>query len=338
MKTQKQLLHSPYLVDRTRKTVLLLALLALTTAALGQGNKFPRIAYVMSGTMEGSRALVEAMRTGLADEGLVDGRNVTLDVRYLAGRTDRYTEVFAEIVREPVDLLGAAGPVGIPAARDASAGRIPVGGMFCGTDVKQMVESYARPGGNVTGVSCFSAELAVKRVELLKDAIPGLRRIGFLYDPRNPGKDKELAEVREAAAKLGMTVTSATVRAAEEFRAAIASLQRDRAEALITSEDPFVFAHRAAIVALAAEHRLPDISSFREFVAAGGLLSYGTSNIDSFRHLGRYFARMLRGTKPSDLPVWQPMRFEFVVNLKSARALGLTIPRMVLMRADDVIE
>lgn len=321
-----------------RTLIASLALVGLSTAAAGQTIKLPRIGYVMSGTVEGSRHLIEAMRAGLADEGVVDGRGVVLDIRYLEGRTDRYSEVFADIIRSPVDLLGAAGPVGIRAARDASAGRIPVSGYFCGTDVAQMVASSARPGGNVTGVSCFSAELAVKRVELLKDAIPGLRRVGYLYDPRNPGKDKELAEVREAAAKLGMSVTSATASAPEDFREAIAALRRDRAEALITSEDPFAFAHRATIVALAAEHQLPDISSFREFVAAGGLLSYGSSNIDGFRQFGRYAARLIRGAKPSDLPIWQPMRFELVVNLKAAKALGLTIPKMVLMRADDVIE
>ncbi len=326
------------LVTRARRSVVLLALLALATAAAAQGNKPPRVAYVMSGTMEGSRLLVAAMRAGLADEGLVDGRNVVLDVRYLDGRTERYAEVFADIVRDSVDVLAAAGPVGIRAARDASAGRIPVGAYFCGTDVKQMVESFARPGGNVTGVSCFSAELAVKRVELLKDAIPGLRRIGYLYDPRNPGKDKELSEVRDAATKLGMSVVAATVSAPDGFRVAIASLRRERAEALIISEDPFTYAHRAQIVALSAEHQMPDISSFREFVVAGGVLSYGASTVDGQRHLGRYFAKMIRGAKPSELPIWHPMRFELVVNRKAARALGLTIPNMVLMRADDVIE
>ena len=322
----------------TTGVVAFLLLLTWATAALGQASKLPRIGWVISGTVEGSRHLVDAMRAGLNDEGLVDGRTVMLDIHYLDGRTDRYAEVFAEIVRSPVDLLAAAGPVGIRAARDASAGLIPVSGYFCGTDVKQMVESFARPGGNVTGVSCFSAELAVKRVELLKDAIPGLRRIGYLYDPRNPGKDKEFAEVRDAAGRLGMSVTSATVSSAEEFRAAIGSLRRDRAEAVITSEDPFTFAHRALIVTLTAENQMPDISSFREFVTAGGVLAYGSSNVDGFRQFGRYAGRLIRGAKPSDLAIWHPTRFEFIVNLKAARALGITIPKAVLMRADDVIE
>ena len=135
-----------------------------------------------------------------------------------------------------------------------------------------------------------------------------------------------------------MSVTSATVSSAEGFRAAIGSLRRDRAEAVITSEDPFTFAHRALIVALTAENQMPDISSFREFVTAGGVLAYGSSNVDGFRQFGRYAGRLIRGAKPSDLAIWHPTRFEFIVNLKAARALGITIPKAVLMRADDVIE
>jgi putative tryptophan/tyrosine transport system substrate-binding protein len=315
-----------------------LGLLALALAATGQVNRLPRIGWVLSGTADGSRPLVDALRAGLADEGRVEGRDVVLDIRYLDGRTDRYAEAFAAIIRTPVDALVASGPVGIPAAREASGGRVPISAYFCGNDVNQMVASFARPGGNITGVSCFSAELAVKRIEILKDAMPNLRRVGFLYDPRNPGKEKELAEVREAAGKLGMSVTSATASAAEDFRVAIGSLRRDRAEALIISEDPFTYAHRALIVSLAAEHQMLDISAFREFVTAGGVLSYGASSTEGFRQLGRYAARMIGGTKASELPVWQPMRFEFVVNQKAAKARGLSISKMVLMRADEVIE
>jgi len=237
-------------------------------------------------------------------------------------------------MRNHVNVLAVASYVGISAARDASGGRIPVAAFFCGTEVKQMVESFARPGGNITGVSCLSTELAV---ELLKDAVPTLRRIGFLYDPRNPGKDKELAEVRESATKLGMSVTAATASAAENLREAIASLRRDRAEALVISEDVFTFGNRAQIVALAAEHQMVDISSFREFVL-GGVLSYGANVVERVRLQARYAARMVRGAKPSDLPIDQATRFEFVVNLKAARALGITIPQAVVLRADEVIE
>jgi putative ABC transport system substrate-binding protein len=213
-----------------------------------------------------------------------------------------------------------------------------VSAFFCGNEVKQMVESFARPGGNITGTSCLSAELAVKRVQLLKDAVPTLRRIGFLHDSKNPGKEKELAEVRESAGKLGMTVTSAQAGKPEELRQAIASLRRDRAEALVISEDAFTHSNRAQIVSLAAEHQMVDISSFRDFVLAGGVLSYGASLTERVRQQGRYAAKIIRGAKPSDLPIDQATRFEFVVNLKAAQALGITIPQAVLLRADEVIQ
>jgi putative ABC transport system substrate-binding protein len=316
----------------------LLGLLLLAMTATGQPSGVPRIGWVISGTPENTRHLIEAMRAGLADEGLVDGRSVILDVRYTAGRPERYPELFADLMRNPVNVLAAASYVGISAARDASGGRIPVSAFFCGTDVKQMVESFARPGGNITGVSCLSSELAVKRVELLKAAVPTLRRIGFLYDSRNPGKEKELAEVREGATKLGMSVTVATASAAENLREAIASLRRDGAEALVISEDVFTFGNRAQIVALAAEHQMVDISSFREFVLAGGVLSYGANVAERLRQQARYAARMIRGAKPSDLPIDQATRFQFVVNLKAARALGITVPQAVLLRADEVIQ
>ena len=278
------------------------------------------------------------MRAGLADEGLVDGRSVVLDVRFTAGRPERYPEIFADLTRQPVAVLAAAGFAGISAARDASDGRTPISAYFCGSEVKRMVESFARPGGNITGVSCLSTELAVKRVELLKLSVPSLRRLGFLYDPRNPGKEKELAEVRQSAGGFGMAVVAAAASSVEALKEAIDSLRRDGAEAVVISEDVFTYGNREAIVALTAENRMIDISSFREFVEAGGVLSYGASNAERMRMQARYAAKLVRGAKASDLPIDQPTRFEFVVNLKAARALGITIPKLVLARADEIIE
>lgn len=278
------------------------------------------------------------MRAGLADEGLVDGRSVVLDVRFTAGRPERYPEIFADLTRQPVAVLAAAGFAGISAARDASDGRTAISAYFCGSEVKRMVESFARPGGNITGVSCLSTELAVKRVELLTLSVPSLRRLGFLYDPRNPGKEKELAEVRQSAGGFCMAVVAAAASSVEALKEAIDSLRRDGAEAVVISEDVFTYGNREAIVALTAENRMIDISSFREFVEAGGVLSYGASNAERMRMQARYAAKLVRGAKASDLPIDQPTRFEFVVNLKAARALGITIPKLVLARADEIIE
>ena len=322
----------------SRRTLAALMLTTLLSVAAGQTPPLPRIGWVISDRAENARNLIQAMHAGLADEGLVDGRSVILDVRFTAGRPERYPEVFADLTRQPVAVLAAAGFAGISAARDASGGRTPIVAYFCGSEVKRMVENFARPSGNITGVSCLSSELAIKRVELLKLSVPSLRHLGFLYDPRNPGKEKELAEVRQSAAGLGVSVSAAAAGSVEALRDAIGSLRREGAEALVISEDVFTYGNRAAIVALAAEHRMVDISSFREFVEAGGVLSYGASNADRIRMQARYAAKLVRGAKPSDLPIDQASRFEFVVNLKSARALGITLPKAVLARADEVIE
>jgi putative ABC transport system substrate-binding protein len=310
----------------------------LLPLSAGQTTPLPRIGWVISGTAENTRHTVQAVRAGLADEGLVDGRSVVLDVRFTSGRPELYPEIFADLTRQPVSVLAAAGFAGISAARDASGGRTPISAYFCGSEVKRMVESFARPGGNITGVSCLSTELAIKRVELLKLSLPNLRCLGFLYDPRNPGKDGELAEVRQGAAGLGVRVVAAAATSVEALREAIATLHRDGAEAVVISEDVFTYGNREAIVALTAAHRMVDISSFREFVDAGGVLSYGASNAERMRMQARYAAKLVRGAKASDLPIDQPTRFEFVVNLKAARALGIALPKAVLVRADQVLE
>jgi putative ABC transport system substrate-binding protein len=317
---------------------LLVPPLTIAAAVVAQPVGTPRIGWVLSGTPENSRHLLEAMRAGLADEGLVDGQNVQLDVRFNAGRSERYAENFGDLVRKPVNVLAASGYAGISAARDASGGRIPVSAYFCGNDVKQMVASFARPGGNITGVSCLSAELASKRIELLKNSVPALRRIGFLYDPRSPGKDKELAETIEVARRLDMSVVAAEVGSADRIADAIASLRRGGAQALVISEDAFTFSNRAQIVAASATHGMIDISAFREFVEAGGVMSYGANAAERLRRQARYAARMVRGVSPSELPIDQPTRFEFVVSVKAARVLGVTIAPAALLRADEVIE
>jgi putative ABC transport system substrate-binding protein len=218
--------------------------------ASAEGERIPRVAWVMigTGTPEASRPGLEAMRAGLADEGFIDGRNVVLDLRFAAGRPERYAELFAELSRSHPNALVAAGFQGIAAARDASSGSIPVVAYFCGNDVKNMVASFARPGGNITGVSCLSAELAVKRLGLLREALPRLHRVGLLYDPSVPGKDQELADIRAAATTLGVTVVESAASTRESLPRAFDSLQRERAEALLICEDLFTYGNRARIV------------------------------------------------------------------------------------------
>lgn len=312
-------------------------LLALPASGWAQADK-PRVGWILSTTAQGSQHLAAAIHAGLADEGLVDGRNVVLDLRFADGKMERYPGLFADILRQPVQVLAAAGLQGIGAARDASAGRLPVVGFFCGNDVVEMVAEFARPGGNITGVSCLSSELAVKRVELLRQAVPGARRVGLLYDAKNRGKEREIADTRDAAAHFGMELVVAAVRSAEELPEAFAALRRERADALIVSEEPFTFAHRVRIMALANEHRLPNVAAFRDFVVAGGLMTYGASVTERLRHQARYVARVLKGSKPADLPVDQAARFEFVINRRAAQSLGVSLPQTLLIRADEVIE
>jgi putative ABC transport system substrate-binding protein len=306
--------------------------------ASAEGERLPRVAWVVIDTPEASSPGLEAMRAGLADEGFIDGRDVVLDVRFAAGRPERYAELFAELSRSHPNALVAAGIQGITAARDASSGSIPVVAYFCGNDVRQTVATFARPGGNITGVSCLSAELAVKRLELLHEALPRLRRVGLLHDPSVPGKDQELADIRAAATALGVTVVASAASTREGLPQAFDSLQRESVEALLISEDLFSFGNRARIVELAAEHRLPGISAYRAYVIDGGVFSYGPSLTERVRQLGRYAGRVLRGTKPADLPINRPTRFEFVINARAARAMQVTIPPSLLLRADEVIE
>jgi len=188
--------------------VLVVLLNSAAAATFAQGERMPRIAHVLIGTSQASHTGIESFRAGLADEGFVEGRNVLVDRRFAEGHPERYAELFYELLRSPADVLAAAGFQGITAARDASGGRIPVVGYFCGNDVKQMVATFARPGGNITGVSCLSAELATKRVELLREVLPKLRRVGLLYDPSTP-KEQELVDISGAAQRLGMAVVTA---------------------------------------------------------------------------------------------------------------------------------
>ena len=314
-----------------------IAVCLATPIVFAQSERLPRIVWVLIGTPESSRGAVEAFLAGLRDEGLVEGRSVIVERRFAEGRPERYAELFAELGRTPVDVFVAAGFQGIAAARDASAGRTPVVGYFCGNDVEQMVASFARPGGNVTGVSCLSAELAGKRVDLLRDVLPNLRRIGFLYNPTIPGKDKELDETVVAAKRHRIAVVPAPVSSREGLPEVFALLRRNAVEALVVSEDLFTFGNRNEIMALVVKERLADISAYREFVEAGGLLSYGASLVERSRQFGRYAGRVARGTKPADLPIDQPTRFELVINLPAARAMGKPVPQSILQRANDVI-
>jgi putative ABC transport system substrate-binding protein len=261
-----------------------------------------------------------------------------LDVRFAAGRPDRLPSLAAELVRREVDVVVTGGEAAIQAARAATrtipivmgASNDPVGA--------GLVESLARPGGNITGSTILAPELSRKRLGLLRETGPGVVRVAVLSDPTSPGTGRDLEETQSAARALGFRLQVWTVRAPRDLDEAFAGMTRDRAEALMTLADPVFTALRVRIVRLAAANRLPSIYYWKDFVDAGGLMSYAPSLQGLYRRAATYVDKNLKGAKPADLPVEQPTKFELVINLKTAKALDLTIPPAVLARADEVIE
>jgi putative ABC transport system substrate-binding protein len=282
--------------------------------------------------------LLEAFREALRDLGYAEGRDVVLEVRWAEGRLGRLPDLAAELVGLKVDVLTTLSTPAALAAQKATA-TIPIVFTGVGDPVGTgIVASLARPGGNITGISLLATELAGKRLELLKEIVPGVSRVAMLWNDTNPSMVLRARETHAAAAKLGVTIQSLGVHDLTDFAPAFTAIVRGRATALVTLVDPFTRQHRKRIVDFADQRRLPAIYETREFVDSGGLMAYGPSLAAMQRRAAAYVDKILKGAKPADLPVEQPMRFELVVNLKTARALGLTIPQSILVRADQVIQ
>jgi putative ABC transport system substrate-binding protein len=267
----------------------------------------------------------------------IDGRNLAIEYRWAEGRNERYAENAAELVRLKVDVIVTSATPPTLAAKQATA-VIPIVFAAPGDPVRTgLVASLARPGGNVTGLSSQAAEAAGKRLELLREIVPGLGRLAIMGNVGNPLSVLELGEVQAAARALGLEVHTLEIRRAEDISPAFDSL-KGRADALYLCPDPLVNTHRIRINTLALGARLPTIHGLREYVEAGGLMSYGANAPDLFRRAAEYVDKILRGAKPADIPVEQPTKFDLIINLTTAKALGLTIPEPFLLRADEVIE
>jgi len=282
--------------------------------------------------------LAEAVRRGLREAGYVDGQNVTIEYRWAEGHYDRLPALAADLVRRQVTVITAGGNVAAQAAKRATAS-IPI--VFTsGADpiASDLVTSLSRPGANLTGVSLLAAEMATKRLELMRELLPHARAVAMIINPAYPGSESEMAEVDAAARLFGMKAHKATATSAGELDAAFASIVELRVDAFMVGADGFFITRRDQLAALATRHAVPGIYPFPDFPAAGGLLSYGVGLADAYRQAGVYTGRILKGAKPADLPVMQPTKFEFVLNLKTAKALGLTIPQSFHLRADEVIE
>jgi putative tryptophan/tyrosine transport system substrate-binding protein len=297
-------------------------------------GKIPRIGILRLGSAPDP--LVEAFRQGLRDLGHIEGQNVAIEYRWAEGQDERLPGLAADLVRIGVDVIVAGGTQAL-AIRDHTT-TIPIVMPVAADPVGAgLVASIARPGGNVTGLAFLSEELPGKWMELLKETLPRISRVAILWHPATEAGQVRVSEA--AAESLGLRIHALKVQRPGDLATTFAEAQRRHAEGLIVLSSPFLYAHRARLVELAAKHRLPTMYHQREFVVeAGGLMSYGPNLRDLFRRAATYVDRILKGAKPADLPVEQPTRFELVVNLKTAKALGLTIPTSVLARADEIIE
>ena len=281
-------------------------------------------------------ANLDALRKGLRDLGYVEGRNLIIEYRSADGRAERFPELASELVRLKVDLLVTRGTPAARAAKNAT-GTIPVLMATMG-DPRAIVASFARPGGNITGVTTFSTELQAKRIELLKELVPNLARVALLHNMGNPAAPPEWEETKTAARSLGLQAELLDVRSPSEIGRAFEQAVRQHVDALVIGADGLTQMHQQTIVGLVARNRLPAAYPARDFVEAGGLIAYAVNYPDLYFRFASFVDKIFKGAKPGDLPVEQPIKFELVINLKTAKALGLTIPQSLLLRADKVIE
>jgi putative ABC transport system substrate-binding protein len=303
-----------------------------------QARGMPRIGVLVLAPLSARPQQWEAFRQGLREHGYLPGQNILLEFRSADGKPERLAELAAELVQANMDVIVGSGTPPVQALQKATR-TIPIVMANVGDPVGAgIVASSARPGGNITGLSLLATELSAKRLEILKAALPGLARIAVLGNPTNVSVQLKVKETASAARLLGLQFQSLEVRVPDDLETQIQAAARARADALVTADDQFLSSQRAQVVALAMRHRLPVASEFSEFAEAGSLRSYGPSLTDLARRTATYVDRILKGAKPGDLPIEQPTKFELVINLKTAKALGLTIPPSLLRRADQVIE
>ena len=308
-------------------------------AALAQQPmaKLPTIGFLGSATLLVESQRVAAFVQRLRQLGWIENRNVAIEYRWAEGRIERFTELAAEFARLKVDLIVAATTPAVIAAKQATS-VIPIVIATANDPVATgLVASLARPGGNVTGLSNQMADTAAKRLELLREVVPGLRRLAILGNVDNPGAVLDMREAQAAASAVGLEATTFEIRRAEEIAPLFEAL-KGRGDALYFASDPLMNTNRTRISTLALGARLPAMHGVRDYVEAGGLMSYGPSIVDQFRRAADYVDKILRGGKPSDIPIEQPTKFDLVINLTTAKTLGLTIPEPFLLRADEVIE
>ena len=312
--------------------------MACVSVEAQQPAKVPRIGYLAGASPSAIAFRTEAFRQGLHERGYVEGKNIMVEYRFAEGNFRRQKELAAELVRLNVDVIVTSGPASTRAAKEATA-TIPVVMTFDSDPVESgSVASLARPGGNITGLSTLAPEISGKQLELLKEIVPRLSRVVVLGSSSNPGNVQVLKEMEAASRGFGLKLQHLDILDAKEIEALFRTASNERADAVVVLAGTVIIAQRRQIADLAIKSRLPSIYERREFVQAGGLMSYGISVIDLDRRAAVYVDKILKGAKPADLPVEQPKKFELIINLKTAKQIGLTIPLNVLARADKVIK
>jgi putative ABC transport system substrate-binding protein len=307
-------------------------------AAAQQTKKVPRIGFLMSSSAERTKSRRAAFQQGLRELGYLEGKNIAIEQRYAAGKFEMLPELAAELVRLKVDLLVAEGAPAAHAAKNATSVIPIVMGNAADPVGTGLVASLARPGGNITGLSDFNLGVVTKRLELLKEVVPSASRVAVLLNPTNPTNPLQLKEIQAAAPALGATLLPLEAKEPDDIDRAFAAIRKERPGALIVIGDPMLGSNATRIAELAVKSRLPAIYGTQPNVDAGGLMSYGTNFDDLYHRAASYVDKILKGAKPADLPVEQPTKFELVINLKTAKQIGLTIPPNVLARADRVIK
>jgi len=313
--------------------------LAVQSAGRAQQTTTSTIGFLNSASPAPFAAYVAAFRRGLQDEGYVEGQNLVIEFRWAEGQNDRLAPLVADLIERKVSVIAATGgPLSALAAKTATD-TIPIVFTMAGDPVQRgLVASLSRPGGNVTCYNFIAAELDGKRLGQLHDLVPNANSIGILLNPKNPNISPQTRDVEAASRTLGKQITIIKASNPGELDKALTKLQLGNAQALLVGADPFFNSQRQRIVELVAQLALPAIYEVREFVNAGGLMSYGTNIADAYRQIGRYAGRSLKGEKRAELPVMQPTRFELVINLRTAKVLGLTVPPILLTQADELIE
>jgi len=314
-------------------------LAAPVAAEAQQTGKLYRVGYLSAGSRESSEHLNQAFLRGLKELGWIEGRDLIVEWRWAEGKNERLPALAAELVQRKVDVIVASAEAAALAAKNATSS-VPIVIIFVGDPVgSKLVASLARPEGNVTGTTFTpTMEILGKRLALLKEAVPHASRVASLSNPANPSHARELREVEAAARPLRLQLHRLEARSPEELDSVFAAMVRERPDGLLVLVDSMFAIHRTRLADLAAKYRLPTVHGVREFVVAGGLIAYGVNLVDYVAGAAFYVDKILKGAKPADLPIEQPTKFELVINLKTAKALGLTIPPSLLQRADQVLE